>query len=1219
MLGKLFSTAASTLTPRSTTSGSSRETISLESVQEDIHTRNLLFPDAEALYQHQHDQVFPLSSSAAPLLTSSASAFDVNSDIDLDLKDARVVIMQEATSLQVSSALLYDSHPLIEPSSPIRDRKSSITNDSANVHRSNSGRTITTPRKTSIGQTSKPVIITHEGSIPRSPGAFDRRPSSHARAASYIETEGQRTVREYKEEMTTFSNCIFGSSDVMAYKGTGTKVHIIPTETKSPSYPFGDGHGSLGRSTMRASKLAQSYTSDNIVPAPVSAGLPGAGSRSRSLDRKKVLITRIFPVPLPNDHVEHPTPLSQHDGSDASGSYPFPSVDEDLKPKEKIKPTQKKTPMYAIGLIIHLPSSPHLTCRAGFQGPGSYTDRGSSPSSYNSLKPGGWTVLGNGFGIDSLESSVFSDFDDRIDIITQHWDIIKRTLTCLQAVVSNNLLPMLKQADITSPDPANLRAMSSHLRTLSSSVSVSGKRVVETTMKPFKVAEFKMVQLPPNALAYEKNIKMEVDEARQRIVGGIKYLPVVTRQGRWGIWREEARWVRKWARKHEELFFYSLLTGFLGNHTEWLRALAPDSYRRHHYQQQRANREDDSAIFARTIIVAQDKMAARRLVFLLSAFLPSNQQQQFSLNRAYRPSTSASFDGYSQSPPSYAPSVLREESLRRKVKRRNGPPRGTHSRTMSFQTSASNADSGTGAQTHERRNSDAISLKTANLPIPGSDGGSRKSSAATTTTVTPNTTIPHFSTRRPVRGTGPIPRPGSSGSLAADEMIRTLTRGESTGHNSSGSSDLQSNSRWSMISRVWNGKRGSSNTTDATSPIMESSVVDDSRLEMKKNKLAQMVDEAQKQQREQGTASEEENHLDLAKAAPTSLSFATPEEPLRSQQRSQERAPMYPGGDYESSVKTSINEEDGVIDIDVPLPDFFTSSFGSTMSSPSSSGYLSARGFGPGLEGFEHYSRRGPDTDPPLNVGGWLPRYHPDFVLQAVPAQEHLEADIKASMAAEPTPAIGPASHGEVSRWVDVSSALIADVTNFTLRRIRYRRHVLLVNPNKHQTCESGTLDTKSQSVHGNPYIMASHIDGLLPIIDESYTEDAVITMDEMLINALEQMISQTPNHHLSKPGSSSSSRSTSRGRSNSTSKGVSHSAKEEQLKVPVAHLELPRGECKKMILGTLEEIARQVADSVSEETDTSMTSDKAKRTVEKESFLREGIRNWFASMEEWT
>jgi hypothetical protein len=1208
MLGKLFS-AASSLTPRGSTASSSRPNSSLESVQEDIHTHNLLFPDAETLYQHQHDQVFPLSS-AAPNSTSSTNAFDFNPDIELDLRDVRVVIMQETTTLQGSAALLFDSQPLVEPS-PSTDRQPTGTNTSTTVNQTGGGgRSITSPRRISLGQASKPVVITQESSAPRNFGAFDRRPSNHSRAPSYVETEKQRSAREYREEMTTFSNCMFGSSDIMAYKGTGTKVHIIPTEARSSSYPF-DGQGSLGRSSIRSSKLAQSYTSENVAPAPTSTGFTGSGPGLKSFEKKKVLITRIFPVPLPNTEIdkEHPTPTSPTDGPYGSASYPFPTVGGDGKAQLGKKPRQKRTPMYAIGVIVNLPATAQLASmpvsRSCFRAPSSYNEQESFPSSYSSLRPSGWTVLGHNSGVDSLESSVFSDFDDRIDVITQHWDIIMRTLNHLQAIVSSNVLVMLKQVDLASPDPVKLS--SSNPRAPVASVSISGKRVDETS-KPFKLpgTNAKLIQLLPNALAYQQNIKKEVDDARQRIVSGIKTLQVVTRQGRWGIWREEARWVTKWAGgKEEGFFFYNLLTGFLGNHTEWLRALAPEQYRRHHYQQQRANRDEDNTVSSRTVIVANDKMAARRLIFLLSTFLPPNQQpQQLPYTRAYRPGTATSFDGYSQSPNSFLPTLLKEESLRRRVKRRNAPPRSTHSRTMSFQTQASNTSQ---MRDHERRDSDAMSLKTANLPIPGSDGGTRKSSAATTTTVTPATTIPHFSTRRPARGTGPIPRPGSGGSLATDDLIRSLKRGDSSSHLSNASSDLQGNSRWgSMISGFWSNKRrDSTSATDITTSPTRSDEVDDSKLKTSKSKLAEMVAEAQRQE----TMFKDDAQVGSFK---TGLSFITPGQPPKIQQAKQEPRVIHPEGAYESVVKTSINE-DGIIDIDVPLPDFITSSFGSTMSSPSSSGYLSTQGFGPGLEGFEHYSRSGPDSDAPINVGGWLPRYHPDFVLQAIPTQENLEEEVKASMSAESTPVLGPSGPGEVSRWVDICSTIVADTTNFTIQRIRCRRHIMFKVV--HDRRNSGAFaDARSQSLYGNPYMAASQLDSL-QILQEEFITDPVISMEETLIDAVERMVSYT----CPKPGSSSSSRSTSRHRgregSDSTEKGAPHPVLEEPLKAPENHLEVPRVECKKIILYALEDIARQVAES---RQDDSTTPSEINEVVVHESFLREGVRGWLASVEDW-
>jgi hypothetical protein len=1038
LLGKLLSgmpTAASTSRPKN----------SLDSNLEDQFTHNLLFPDPEALCHH--DQVFPLTSGTI-LTPATITNFDVNGDVDLEMRDVRVIIMQEATPTSGSAYLLYDSQP---PSSPSPSPSPQIERQPSNhgvvyPARSEGRRSISSPRKASVGQNSRPVVIQQEVNPPPRPyGAFERRPN-HQKNFSYTETDGQRSAREYREEVTTFSNCIFGNSDVLAYKGTGTKVHILPSDTRaalnSNSYN-GDFTGSLGRSSMRSSKLAQSFTSENFVPAPTSAGFMSP-STPRGNDRKKVLITRMFPVPLPNEDVEdlsqHTTPTAHSVQSGDGMSYPFPKIGAKEPGEKKLhQPKQKRTPMYAVGLLVQLPTAPHPplmpTSRSSFKGSGSYNESDSFPSSFNSTRRAGWTMLGHGFGVESMDSSYSSDVDDGIELITQHWDIIMRTLSHLQAVATASLLPMLRQADISSPDP---RSHSFHSRAPSASISIAGKRVED--VKPFKIPKTnaKLVQLTANCLMQVQRIHKEVEASRQRILSGIKTSQVVTGQGRWGIWRQEARLVGKWAgSKDEGFFFFNLLTGFLGNHTEWLQALGPTWYRRRHYQHQRSHKDEDISVPARTIIVSDNKLMARRLVFLLSAFLPANSQLTPS---RHRPSTSASFGGYSQSPPMYAVPILREESLRRRMNKRSSIARGSHSRTMSFPTQPMHAPASQApleTQGHDRRPSDAASIKTANLPIPGSDIGTRKSSTATTSTATPVTTMPHFSTRRPIRGTGPDPRPGSSGSLATDDLLRSLKRGESSGQFSNTSMESQGqNSRWgSMISGFWSTKRrGSTAATDLDTAISED--FDDTRQDdngKPVGKLAEMVQEASLYPTKTITSRDmrgSDQSGTTAKPSAESIDDI-PEQIVHIPERK-----IDPSGAYESPVKTSINEDDGVIDIEVPLPEYL--SFETAVSSPSSSGYLSTPGFGNGMEGFEHYSRTGGEQDTTMNVGGWLPRFHPDFSLQAIPAQENLLEEVKASMRQEPTPLFSSTplpDNGRPDRWVDVSSAIIADTTHFTIKR----------------------------------------------------------------------------------------------------------------------------------------------------------------------------------------
>lgn len=1211
LLGKLFSGTPSTQT-------TSRPSNPLDSNLEDHFTYNLLFPDAEALCHK--DQLFPFSSGTA-LAPAFANTFDFNGEIDLEARDVRVIIMQEATGASGTPYVLYDSHTP-PPTSPPLERQNS--NASAfPTTRSENRRSISAPRKTSVGQNAKPVVVQQEIATPRAfGGAFDRR-STHKPQLSYTETEGQRSAREYREEVTTISSCMFGNSEVLAYKGTGTKVHILPSESRSfvglSSYA---GDGSLGRSSgMRSSKLVQSFTLENVA-APTPTGI-SATTPSRGQDRKKVLITRMFPVPLPNDEPEIQTPLVGGAGGERDG-YPFPKVgNSNSPPEKKPQPKQKRTPMYAVGLIVSLPASPPRApsapaSRSSFRGPSSYNEQDSFPSSCSSTKRAGWTVLGSGFGIESMESSIYSDVDDRIDMITQHWDIITRTLTHLQTVATESLLCLLRQADISSPEPFR----ESHIRAPSASLSMSGRRVIDDR-RPFKAPKTnaKFVQLGQDCLVQIHKIHKEVDASRQRIVSGIKGLQVITGQGRWGIWREEARLAERWAGgKDKGFFFFNLLTGFLGNHTEWLQALGPSWYRRRHYQNQRSHKDDDIALPARTIIVSGDKMAARRLIFLLAAFLPAGQQPT---SRAHRPSTSISLGGSSQSPPTYIIPMLREESLRRKINKLSSTSRAPHSRNMSTPTQSAQtlapskleSPSGLGITVHDnsqnRLSSDLSQIKTANLPIPGSDSNTRKSSTATTRTATPITTVPHFSTRAPARGTGPIPRPGSSGSLAADDLLRSLKRGDS-----SASTDSQGqNSRWgSMISGLWNTKRrASTSTTNTSIPSIDGVEINDPYYRditsQSRGKLWNMDEESSNStltksiQQERDMRKSESGSTETTRALEQTLESEVDEITEQMIQAS-ERIPD-PTGAYESPVKTSI-ADDGAIEIDVPLPDYLA--FETAVSSPSSSGYLSTPGLGNGLEGFEHYPRAGPDSDTTINVGGYLSSYHPDFALQAVPSQSDLIAEIKESMRSEPTPIVTATPHaedGRVDRWVDVSSALVADTINFTITHIRYRRRVKL---KEHVDPTTPAISTSLESKYGNVY-SAVLLTPSLEVYDDhedQFIEEQLVSMDETLIEAVERIIAQSG--QVSKQSSASSSRSTSRRpiggreRSNSDSKAVPGNG---------ANLEVPRNECKKTVLSALEEIVKQVAESRDEADGEGVVEGR-----EKESFLREGVRTWLGTVE---
>lgn len=1196
MLGRLLHLGSGGLsTPQASannSSGAPGPILSLESVQEDIHTRNLLFPDAQALYQHRNDQVFDLSSAPVTPSAAAANSYDVGEDFELDSRDVRVIILQDALG-PTNASLLYDSHlPLdqaSERSPPRQDSKKTPASQS---------------------QSSRPLVIQPDNSQPRQ-GAFDRRASFHSRSHSYAETDAQRVAREYREELATFSSCIFGNSELMAYKGTSTKVHVVPSDTR-PAEPsssiLGDGRSSIGRSSGRSSKLSQSFSSQTVSPT-IGPGIP-SGTPLRQNDKKKVLITRLFPVNLTAEDADtNITPPSRF--SDDSNGFPFPQAGDESAPakKKKPQPKQRRTPMYAVVLVVQLPRTSSRMSSAAppkstLREPGSYNDQDFFSSSYNSTKAG-WNMAGSGTYGDATDSSYSIDTEDRIDSLTQHWDIIMRTLTHLQSVAATTIYAMLKQADIASP---GLYSSSAASNLVSRTPSLTDRRGNDMhRAKPHK-STTKLVSLPPACLNNEDNIAYEAGLARTRVVLGLGAARVVTGQGRWGIWRDEAIWTSRWASSvDKDQFFCNLVTAFLATHTDWLQALSGPLYTKRAAAARRNRSEEDMSLPARTIIVSDDKMAARRLIFLLSAFLPASQH--VSAARAHRPSTSASVGCYSNSPPTFIVPILREESLRRKINRRSGLRRASHSRTASQGTRNTGgplqlAQLALDRNQHQRRASDAASIRTTNIPMPGHDFVSRKSSAATTTTIVPEATTPHFTTTQQQRDGHRRHRPGSNESVAADDLKRSLKRGESGGQLATmGSRPTSQGLKWgNLMSGLWSPRRRESmdsctysQASELRSPLKSSFG--------RADKLSDMVREV--------PPAEEAGEAELNKSPRPSnaRSFGPAREEVgrgRPSISQADRTPD-PNGAFESPVKTSINAEDGVIDVDVPFPDYIAS-FESAISSPSSSGYLSTPGMANGLEGFEQSARFVIEGDLPLNAAGWLSRFHPDFALQALPPQDNLLDKVKAALQAEPTPAPDFPSNDDSERWVDVGSVVIADTTLGSVKRHVYRR---LVKPKAPTEKAHGNQATPTQN--GSVLLMPS----VLPYehqLEEEWLEDDIFGADEALKEAIDKVIHCTP--ETSKESSAASSAATT---SDLRVNGGGGSAMPDRLsevtRLAGPLLDIPRVQCKAVILSTLEEMIREAVDNRDLDGESQGSNYRHSRQRQP-NILRDAVRQWVANLD---
>ena len=313
-----------------------------------------------------------------------------------------------------------------------------------------------------------------------------------------------------------------------------------------------------------------------------------------------------------------------------------------------------------------------------------------------------------------------------------------------------------------------------------------------------------------------------------------------------------------------------------------------------------------------------------------------------------------------------------------------------------------------------------------------------------------------------------------------------------------------------------------------------------------------------------------------------------------------------PSGAFESPVKTSVNEEDGVIDVDFPFPDYIAS-FESAISSPSSSGYLSTPGIPGGLDSFESLARPSVDGDLPLNAAGWLNRFHPDFALQAIPPQDDLIEQVKATLRAEPTP--GPSNRSTNAdapeRWVDVGSAIIADTTAGTVHRITLRR---LVKAKLFPDRASGGNPNMASYSAGTP-----HTPSILPYetpLDEQWVEEAIQHPDQSLTEAMEKVISF--NLDLAQESSQGSHHAQADPHEAGDGKITASETLSEATVLPSTSLDMPRVQCKTVVLSALEDIIRDAIDRYEGRRD----KDKHGFSPRSESVLLGAVRDWVSSID---
>ncbi|OJD16288.1 hypothetical protein AJ78_03539 [Emergomyces pasteurianus Ep9510] len=1232
MLGRLLNTAASSLNPASYTS---RHSAQLESVTEEEHTSGLLFPDSTHL-RRSNTHAYPLQTSVLSPNASTASSFDDRGGLELDAaKDFRVIIAQNALGDRDEPCILLDSQDVNTPSGTVGLGLNSQLSEQGQGHARSSS--LSKPLKKAAAH--KP----HASDVNQFSGSSSLRELDSSMSGALFRARYRSSTfspasddNRHHNRLTTDSNesgllnCIFGSS-AFSYRGSSTKMHILPAETES----VGDANGFSPQGPHRHLPLSRACTSGpSSTSSSSSQERLSAGHEMKYSTATKVtvLVTRMFSVNLPegrNTSPTHPEQIYSPNSQPFKDSeFPFP----DFK-RKKMK--EKKTPMYAVAITVKLPlasrSHGRPSSRWGTPGqpPGGISASLDSDHKYS-----------RGFFDDTAGSAATSSLDDRIDILVDHWDVITRTLSHLEKLASNEILTALKRVDYFStqqPKPAKAPNM---------------QRTNQT-----------IVQLPPRVLSGKSNLRSEAVRATQRISTALRIPQVATGQSRWGVWREEARWIAKFlSDKEHNFFFLVLITAFLGNHTEWLSSLGPDWYRRRYHLQQRANQDAEPTIPSRTVIVSTDKMTTRRLIFVLSAFLPT-QQRSDTLASPLRPSTSKSLRPVSQSPPT-AP-LLRQESLRRTINRR-ARARQLHDDEIDGHRrspSASSTEAGvipldevdfvkTVADHYKsRRDSDVRSIRTASLPIPSINASTRKSSTATIAAAAPGTAtpVPHFASQRGRRGEDG--RRGlaldTNGSAASANLLQNLRRSESSNLSSEGR-EHQPSSKWGgLLSGLW-GARPPAAAAAATNCDSLSSVGG--------QKTNSPVTGPDKKPGEQQTVtgeagkgvtndtSETPNNISIPTHPPPDVALSESADSRDTRQNPDTQTPNSP-------MKLSVGLHDGVIDVEVPLPGFISlsSSGDSTLASPkktrtsitSFDGVGSVHSSGSGF----HFSQSKDYNGVHVNVAGWLKRFHEDFLLQAVHPYNTLEADIKRAMSAEPTPPhillpFLSDSDGIVpEKWVDICTTLIADTKTFTVKKLRLRRRI---SGNSSRSAAQSRDNSSQPSLHEAPETPSSisqfpnffsgsvktpstpHSPQLDPFdVEEMFIEEPVMDLDPTLVDAVEKVLARSGESSLVHSRAASPNR-------NRKDKPTSSQEPDKQSADPptetMPSTEVPRNKCRSIVLGALEEVVRSVTAERCQELPTSATGDAPKMSSARDrkgpgtaadNTLRDGIRKWFTDIEE--
>ena len=1170
MIGRLLQSAASSFGPHD----ASRPPTPLESVTEEAHTRDLLFPDPASFLPLQGPGP-AIHGPRLAMTAKDAASFDDHGDLDLSFpSDVRTIIAQDANARYGQPQVLFDSDPpeygrsrasspilggVAAPSARALDRNKSVTSPDA------------LPARYRHTASSSTISVSQKSpSSPRSPESRFRsffgdtrgRQPTHRSMTSEIETPQGKLSRDAKEETDALLACMFGAPGFRLEPSV--KLHVFPqkaSDDRAPPLGENDRMRPLSSCGLARHRTLPTRSTSAVEMSNGSVGHGRSNAWPTHIQRTLIMCTRLFAVPLVEKlkgderqelgtESKEPIEILQN----ARPIHPDPSLQSNAPPSIK----QKKTPMFAIAIVLRLPPD----CQdSRLRSRSSHHTLSTAGSSYNEREAFSTGVLSQSplLSSDARQSSDMM-VNPQVSLVLRHWNVLAKVLDNLEFEARAQLTEILGQ--------------SMELPVLAIPTPAKNRKTKPTSQQS--------VYAMPDCLQYNSHTKHFTDIWAQRLVNGLCIRRVVTGQERWGAWREEARWIHKWARSREQpALLANFLSAFLGTHLDWLHATYPPQVWTTTSAGIGPRPGGITHAPPRTVILANDKMAARRLIFLVSLFLrPSATHPQ---PKSFRETCLR----FSESPlPSSVDHGYHLNSAKPLHPQKSGPTRGRgHGRSVSFSLLDSNDDNGAsdhtgGKNCGSRRGSDTRSIVASSLPIPDRSQGSRKASFSTVVAES-TTPVPHFTSPAPVNvGVhSPTTNMGPAQSLASLALTHNLTRSGSSSGSTHGSGG-----RWgSVMSGFWGtGKASSTGESDilSASPSSFPGSGFGSRRLSSAAKLSKMVEEAS----EIGGVTCGPMQ-DSRRPYPDSLSLeprkpgmdlhsgpAAQDVPLR---QNHNRLPP----------KLSWNEDEGYIDVTAGGNGSLGSSLASSVASVWRTSYHPGGFAGisppPASLGPRAFQRPGGDTK--TDVAGWLQAFNSDFSVQALRPYADLMKDVKAAMQAEAR--LAP-SDEVTAEWSHFSTCLVADTVHGTVEWLCLRRRRTQVRGKR---SEGGTPRSEQERLASEDEV--------------AFVSEPVTDSDTTLGEALARILDQSGDGSAAHSTASSPRRSGRPAAWTATRLQRSTSAAEREAAFGLAlGTEANHEACKRTILGALEEIVKNIFDDLA----TPGEREKTGSTV-----LRDGIRRW--------